>query len=144
MCSIFNIKTNIWDNPVIAVVHHSLVKWSSLAPELTQQTPLRQPSAGADHKTKIINPSAGLPNSNIANIAGTFLTINVVLENLVFAGPKRNRPTPGFSILVRSFVCSFVRPVVRLSGRLSPLVEVYFYTAIIPQTPNILQILSLL
>ena len=35
---------------------------------------------------------------------------------LIFAGPKRGRPTPGFSIFVCSFVRSFIRSFVRLFG----------------------------
>ena len=32
----------------------------------------------------------------------------------MFAGPKRGRPTPGFSIFIRSLVCSFGGSDVRL------------------------------
>ena len=47
---------------------------------VTRRTALWQPLAAADCKTKIINPWAVLANSNIGNIAGTFLKINVLLD----------------------------------------------------------------
>ena len=68
-------------------VHNVCTVWSSGQPELqsvTQQTPLRRPSAGPGPKIKFIKPSAILPNSNIANIVGTFLKINVLLESFDF------------------------------------------------------------
>ena len=69
--------------PYVQVSNISLILYNKYKSQLgqavflesvTQRTPLPQPLACADRKTKMINPSAVIPNSYIANIAKTFLT----------------------------------------------------------------------
>ena len=68
-------------------------------------------------------------NQDIA-ATGSNEKLKPLIEDLfekIFAGPKRGRPTPGFSIFIRSyvrpFVRSYVRPFVRSSVR--PFVRSY-------------------
>ena len=52
---------------------------------VTQQTPFPHPHTRTDRKTKIINPSAVLPNSKVLGDCRNFLEINVLLGNFNFS-----------------------------------------------------------